>query len=93
MQYEECYKSQGFIPVTENERESFLTPVCADNHIGQLVQDAAVTFQWPTHVAWTAHAVKHTALTALKKGVQDAVVAFVSGVVASTFNGYTLSRN
>lgn len=70
----------------------YLAPRCADTHIGALIADAAKTMKWSTALAWTAHAVRHSAFTALTDKITDAVTQFTSGVVKSTFKTYTSSK-
>ena len=69
--------------------KTFLAPRCCDTHIGQLVSEAAQLLSWSDEVCWVAHAVKTSALTALTSRIDEAVTQFASGVVLSTFNGYT----
>jgi hypothetical protein len=76
----------GISPVTQK----YVAPRCCDVHIGHLVGAAARELNWSTSVVWTAHAVKHSALTALNAGILSACTEFTAGVTRGTFsNVYT----
>lgn len=72
--------------------DQYLLPRCVDMHIAQALQAATLALHWNAQLVWTAHTLKHSALSALEQGITASVTEYVAHVTKATFVGYIKKR-
>lgn len=84
------FAAEVFVVLAQGRDEGhYLAPRCVDTHIGQTLLRASELLLWHPDVVWSAHSIRHSAMTALKDGIVESVSEFAAQVAYSTFVHYT----
>lgn len=72
--------------------DDYIVPRCADKHIGEAIQKAAVALHWSDAVVWCAHALRKSVLTDLADAILKPTEAFCSGIASNTLHGFYVPK-